>query len=57
MPTPDPISEGELKATLGSIMNEVLQTDLDATTKRIVVEALKHMYPWLEVHRRRRLFN
>ena len=53
-----PMSAGELKSTLGAIVNDVqAANDLDPTSKKILIAALEHMYPWLEVHRRRRATN
>jgi hypothetical protein len=52
------VSAGELKAMIGVIVNDVLAADdLDPTSKKILIAALEHMYPWLEVHRRRRATN
>jgi len=51
----EPVSAGELKAMLGVITEDVLASDLDPTTKKILVEVLSHCaWPWLEVQRRRR---
>jgi hypothetical protein len=52
------VSPGELRAMIGIIVNDVMAADdLDPTSKKILIAALEHMYPWLECYRRRRAMN
>jgi hypothetical protein len=58
MPTLEPpVSAAELKMMIGVIIGDVMEADLDPSTKKILIHALQHIHPWLEVRRRQRQFN
>jgi hypothetical protein len=54
MSVTEPLTAGELRAVVGGIIDDVMQTDLDAVTKRIVATALKNLCRLCERERRRR---
>jgi hypothetical protein len=53
----EPATEGELKALMGELVDDVMHTDLDAVSKRIVCIALQDLYIRVECRRRERACN
>jgi hypothetical protein len=51
------MSAVELLSVFKGIMDDVRATDLDVSTKKIVIAALQAMYPGVETRRRRREMN
>ena len=57
MPVPELLSQGELKAMFGVIIDDVKASDLPDVSKKICIEALEHLHPWLASRLYRRVMN
>jgi hypothetical protein len=53
----EPATEGELKAMMGALINDVMATDLDNASKEIVRIALQELYILVECRRRAMVLN
>jgi hypothetical protein len=53
----EPATEGELKAMMGELINDVMATDLDDVSKKIVRIALQDLYIRVECRRRAMVFS
>jgi hypothetical protein len=51
------MTAGELRATVGAIVNDVMETDLDDRAKKIIAVALEQLGRLCERERRRRQMN
>ena len=54
MLTLEPFTAGELRAVVGGIVNDVMETVLDAVTKRIIATSIENLCRLCERESRRR---